>query len=186
MTRPPMECPTTADWSRPSESSSVLTLADMPRHSLELEVTESTVLQGDRAANDAMRSLSAAGVLFAIDDFGTGYSSFSNLTTVPARVLKLDRSFILGAARGNERGAIVTAMINMAHALAKEVVAEGVETGDQLELLSSLGCDMVQGFLLCRPLPADQIARFSREGLAARTPALSDRGECLTVPAGSD
>jgi len=165
---------------------SVLTLADMPRHSLELEVTESTVLQGDRAANDAMRSLSAAGVLFAIDDFGTGYSSFSNLTTVPARVLKLDRSFILGAARGNERGAIVTAMINMAHALAKEVVAEGVETGDQLELLSSLGCDMVQGFLLCRPLPADQIARFSREGLAARTPALSDRGECLTVPAGSD
>ena len=149
-----------------------LMLAEMPRHSLEIEVTESTVLQGDKAANDAMRILSAAGVLFAIDDFGTGYSSFSTLTAVPARVLKLDRSFILGAALGNERGAILTAMINMAHALAKEVVAEGVETEDQLALLGSLGCDMVQGFMLCKPLPADQIARFSREGLAARALAL--------------
>ena len=147
---------------------SAMTLADMPCHSLEIEVTESILLQGDKAANDAMASLAAAGVLFAIDDFGTGYSSFSNLTTVPARVLKLDRSFIAGAARGNERGAIVTAMINMAHALKKEVVAEGVETEDQLALLSSLGCDMVQGFLLCKPLPADQIASLSRDGFARR------------------
>jgi EAL domain-containing protein (putative c-di-GMP-specific phosphodiesterase class I) len=64
-------------------------------------------------------------------------------------------------------------MINMAHALTKEVVAEGVETEDQLALLASLGCDMVQGFLLCKPLPADQIARYSRESLAARTLALA-------------
>jgi diguanylate cyclase (GGDEF)-like protein len=149
-----------------------LILADMPRHSLEIEVTESTLLQGDKAANDAMRILSTGGVRFAIDDFGTGYSSFSTLTAVPARVLKLDRSFIVGAALGSERGAILTAMINMAHALAKEVVAEGVETEDQLALLRSLGCDMVQGFLLCKPLPADQIARFSRESLAARTSVL--------------
>ena len=162
---------------------SAMTVAEMPRHSLEIEVTESILLQGDKAANDAMRSLSAAGVLFAIDDFGTGYSSFSNLTTVPARVLKLDRSFIAGAARGNERGAIVTAMINMAHALKKEVVAEGVETEDQLSLLGSLGCDMVQGFLLCKPLPADQIARFSREGFARCVfdPDLSDGGRPLAV-----
>jgi diguanylate cyclase (GGDEF)-like protein len=148
---------------------SALALANMPRHSLEIEVTESILLQGDKAANDAMRNLSAAGVLFAIDDFGTGYSSFSNLTTVPAGVLKLDRSFIAGAARGNERGTVVTAMISMAHALRKDVVAEGVETEDQLALLGSLGCDMVQGFLVCKPLPPDQIARFSREGLAARS-----------------
>jgi diguanylate cyclase (GGDEF)-like protein len=159
---------------------SVLALAEMPRHSLEIEVTESILLQGDRAANDAMRSLSAAGVLFAIDDFGTGYSSFSNLTSVPARVLKLDRSFIVDAAHGNERGAIVNAMINMAHALRKDVVAEGVETEDQLALLGSLGCDMVQGFLLCKPLPADQIARFSREALAARNRVLVMSGPDLT------
>jgi EAL domain-containing protein (putative c-di-GMP-specific phosphodiesterase class I) len=88
-------------------------------------------------------------------------------------VLKLDRSFIVGAGLGNERGAILTAMINMAHALAKEVVAEGVETEEQLALLGSLGCDMVQGFLLCKPLPADQIARFSREELPERTLALA-------------
>jgi len=162
---------------------SALTLADMPRDSLEIEVTESTLLQGERATNDAMRSLSAAGVLFAIDDFGTGYSSFSNLTAVPARVLKLDRSFIVGAARGNERGAIVDAMINMAHALRKEVVAEGVETEDQLALLASLGCDMVQGFLLCRPVPPDQIARFAREGLAVRRPVLVASGGNLTPDA---
>ncbi|HEX4598350.1 MAG TPA: EAL domain-containing protein [Burkholderiaceae bacterium] len=149
-----------------------LILADMPRHSLEIEVTESTLLQGDKAANDAMRILAAGGVRFAIDDFGTGYSSFSTLTAIPARVLKLDRSFIVGGALGSEGGAILTAMINMAHALAKEVVAEGVETEDQLALLRSLGCDMVQGFLLCKPLPADQIARFSRENLAARTSVL--------------
>ena len=162
---------------------SALTLADMPRDSLEIEVTESTLLQGDRAANDAMHSLSTAGVLFAIDDFGTGYSSFSNLTAVPAGVLKLDRSFIVGAARGNERGAIVNAMINMAHALRKEVVAEGVETEDQLALLASLGCDMVQGFLLCKPLPPDQVARFSREGLAARRLVLVASGGNLTPDA---
>jgi len=155
---------------------SAMALADMPRHSLEIEVTESVLLQGDQAANDAIGRLSKAGVLFAIDDFGTGYSSFSNLTTVPARVLKLDRSFITGAALGNERGAIVTAMINMAHALKKEVVAEGVETEDQLALLDSLGCDMVQGFLLCKPLPADQVARFSRDGLARRVFTFASAG----------
>jgi diguanylate cyclase (GGDEF)-like protein len=147
---------------------SALRLADMPRGALEIEVTESILLQGDKAATDAMRCLSADGVLFAIDDFGTGYSSFGNLIMVPARVLKLDRSFIVGAARGNERGAIVTAMINMAHTLRKEVVAEGVETVDQLALLRSLGCDMVQGFLLCKPLPADQIASFARQAIAER------------------
>ena len=154
--------------------------AGLPPDGLEIEVTESILLQGDKAANEAMRTLAAAGVLFAIDDFGTGYSSFSNLTSVPARVLKLDRSFIAGAARGNERGAIVTAMIQMAHALHKEVVAEGVETEDELALLQSLGCDMAQGFLLCKPLSASEIAEFARErngsGSRSDAPAVTPDG----------
>ncbi len=141
---------------------SAMSAAAMAPGSLEIEATESVLLQGDTAAYESMRSLAAAGVLFTIDDFGTGYSSFSNLTSVPAQVLKLDRSFLAGAAPDNDRATIVTAMVQMAHALKKEVVAEGVENETQLALLRHLDCDVVQGYLLCRPLPAAAIADFVR------------------------
>ena len=137
--------------------------AEMPRDSLEIEVTETMFLQGDKATQMAIDALARMGVRFAIDDFGTGYSSFSYLKTVPASVLKLDRSFIADAALDHDAGAIVEAMINMARILRKEVVAEGVETEEQLDFLRSLGCERVQGFYFSKALPAEEIAAFALE-----------------------
>jgi diguanylate cyclase (GGDEF)-like protein len=181
----------------------------MPPGSLEIEVTESMLVDGGRAAADAIDQLVADGVLIAIDDFGTGYSSFNYLKTMPAKVLKLDMSFLVGADRDNGAGKIVAAIVNMAHALQKEVVAEGVENVEQLKLLKQLGCERGQGYLFGKPVPAEQIQRnFRGDGTpearpvapahdplaataafaprAAQLPAVEDdwdnRGEPATVP----
>jgi len=139
----------------------LLNLAQMPQGSFEIEVTESMFLEGGKTALDALHTLVEAGVKVAIDDFGTGYSSFGYLKTLPASVLKLDKSFLVDVAAGNDAATIVEALIDMAHTLRKEVVAEGVEREDQLEFLRGLGCERVQGYLYSRPLPADEIARYA-------------------------
>jgi EAL domain-containing protein (putative c-di-GMP-specific phosphodiesterase class I) len=141
----------------------LLNMAQMPHGSFEIEVTESMFLEGGKTALDALHTLSEAGVKVAIDDFGTGYSSFGYLKTLPASVLKLDKSFVVDVAAGNDAATIVAALINMAHTLRKEVVAEGVEREDQVEFLRGLGCEKVQGYLYSRPLPANEIARYARE-----------------------
>jgi diguanylate cyclase (GGDEF)-like protein len=145
-------------------------LADtgMPPGALEIEVTESMLVDGGEAASEAIEQLAAEGVLIAIDDFGTGYSSFNYLKTMPAKVLKLDMSFLVGATVDNSAGKIVAAIVNMAHALQKEVVAEGVENIEQLKLLKQLGCERGQGYLFGKPVPADHIQRIFR---AAAGPA---------------
>jgi diguanylate cyclase (GGDEF)-like protein len=140
----------------------LLNLAQMPRGSIEIEVTESMFLEGGKTALDALNALVDAGVKVAIDDFGTGYSSFGYLKTLPASVLKLDKSFLKDAATDNDAGTIIAAMINMAHTLRKEVVAEGVEREWQLEFLRGLGCEKVQGYLYSKPIPADDIARYAQ------------------------
>ncbi|SPE30533.1 putative Diguanylate cyclase [Burkholderiales bacterium] len=131
----------------------------IPAGALEIEVTESMLIEGGKPAMEALNQLSADGVLIAIDDFGTGYSSFSYLKTMPARVLKLDMSFLVDARSDNEAGKIVAAIINMAHELGKEVVAEGIERVDQLKLLKHLGCERGQGYLFGKPVGADHISR---------------------------
>ncbi len=125
------------------------------------------LVEGGKAAAEAIEQLAADGVLIAIDDFGTGYSSFSYLKTMPAKVLKLDISFLVGATSDNGSGKIVAAIINMAHALHKEVVAEGVENIEQLKLLKQLGCERGQGYLFGKPVPPDHIQRIFRGGLQA-------------------
>ncbi|HEX4583943.1 MAG TPA: EAL domain-containing protein [Burkholderiaceae bacterium] len=141
----------------------LLNLAQMPSGSIEIEVTESMFLEGGKAALDALHTLVEAGVNVAIDDFGTGYSSFGYLKTLPASVLKLDKSFLTDATADNDAGTIIAAMINMAHTLRKEVVAEGVEREGQLEFLRELGCEKVQGYLFSRPVPPNEIARYAVE-----------------------
>ncbi len=140
----------------------VLDATEMPPGTLEIEVTESMLVEGGKPAMDALNQLSADGVLIAIDDFGTGYSSFSYLKTMPAGVLKLDMSFLVDARVDNDAGKIVAAIINMAHALQKEVVAEGVEHVDQLKLLKTLGCERAQGYLFGKAVGADHITRTFR------------------------
>jgi diguanylate cyclase (GGDEF)-like protein/PAS domain S-box-containing protein len=134
----------------------------VPLDYLELEVTESMLLVDSDAALKTLTALRAMGVKIAIDDFGTGYSSLSYLRRLPLDKLKLDQSFIRDA--GNEGDAAITrAIIAMAQSLKLTVVAEGVETQAQIDLLLSLGCTIVQGFLLGSPLPAAATAELLRE-----------------------
>jgi EAL domain-containing protein (putative c-di-GMP-specific phosphodiesterase class I) len=140
----------------------IIAATRMPSEALEVEVTESMLVEGGKAAAEAIEQLAADGVPIAIDDFGTGYSSFSYLKTMPAKVLKLDMSFLVGATANNDAGKIVAAIINMAHALQKEVVAEGVENVEQLRLLKHLGCERGQGYLFGKPVPAEHIQRIFR------------------------
>ena len=134
----------------------------MAPDSLEVEVTESLILDGGEIAISALRMLERAGVRVAIDDFGTGYSSFTYLKTLPASILKLDKSFVADIATDKDAATIAAAIINMAHTLRKEVVAEGVETPEQLAFLHKAGCEKVQGYLLSPPLPADRLTVLAR------------------------
>jgi len=137
----------------------------VPLDYLELEVTESMLLVDSDEAHKTLEALRGMGVKIAIDDFGTGYSSLSYLRRLPLDKLKLDQSFIRDAPNERDR-AITQAIIAMAQSLKLAVVAEGVETQAQIDLLLSLGCTTVQGFLLGRPLPAAATAKLLRESMA--------------------
>jgi EAL domain-containing protein (putative c-di-GMP-specific phosphodiesterase class I) len=125
---------------------------------LEVELTESVLMADPARANQVLQQLHTMGVRISIDDFGTGYSSLSYLKRFPAQTVKIDRSFISGLPSDGEDTAITQAVIAMAHSLGLNVVAEGVETAEQLALLRKLGCDEAQGYLLGRPMPASDLA----------------------------
>ncbi|KFI06375.1 bifunctional diguanylate cyclase/phosphodiesterase [Massilia sp. BSC265] len=124
---------------------------------LELELTEGTLMDDARATLITLEQLRGIGVYLSIDDFGTGYSSMNYLKRFDVRALKIDRSFINGLPQDSENAAITRAIIAMAHGLKMVVVAEGVETGEQLLLLEQYGCDMVQGYYLGHPSSAEDI-----------------------------
>ncbi len=128
--------------------------------SLEIEITESS-LMGDHAhAREALGRLRAIGVRTSIDDFGTGYSSLSYLRELPVHALKIDRSFITDLLHDRDSEAIVRSIIELARNLGLETVAEGVEDERVSERLTGLGCDYVQGFVFARPMPADAMLRW--------------------------
>ncbi|HYC45317.1 MAG TPA: EAL domain-containing protein [Burkholderiales bacterium] len=129
---------------------------------LEIEITESVVMQNASEAIVTLEKLSRMGVHVSIDDFGTGYSSLSYLKRFPIDKLKIDRSFIRDISSDMEDAAIVRATIGLAHNLRLRVVAEGVETADQLQFLQTLGCDEYQGFYKSKPLTADEFERTLR------------------------
>jgi diguanylate cyclase (GGDEF)-like protein/PAS domain S-box-containing protein len=122
---------------------------------LELEITESVIMEDVRFSIASLRAIRALGVRIAIDDFGTGFSSLSYLARLPVHTLKIDRSFVTDMVAGPSGLALVSAIINLAHSLKLNVVAEGVETDEQLRLLRLLNCDEMQGFLFCKPLPRE-------------------------------
>ena len=125
----------------------------------EVELTESVLMAEPELASQILRRMHAKGVHVAIDDFGTGYSSLSYLKRFPAHTVKIDRSFVDGLPGNADDAAITRAVIAMAHNLGLSVVAEGVESEDQLAFLSELECDQAQGFLLGRPMPAELFAK---------------------------
>jgi diguanylate cyclase (GGDEF)-like protein/PAS domain S-box-containing protein len=139
----------------------VLAATGLPPENLTLEITESALMRDAVSALEILRSLKGIGVALAIDDFGTGYSSLGYLQRFPLDILKVDKSFIdeLDDGEGTE---IVAAVVNLAHTLGLDVVAEGVETEQQLSILRQLGCDYAQGYLFSRPVPApDLLMDFS-------------------------
>jgi diguanylate cyclase len=121
------------------------------------EITESVAMEDTQATMRAFAQLARAGVSLAIDDFGTGHSSLAYLRTLPARQLKIDRSFIADLGVSGDAMAVVDAVIRLAHALGLRVVAEGVETERQCEILATLGCDEFQGYLFARPMDAERL-----------------------------
>ena len=140
---------------------------------IELEITESHLVQDPDHAVRVMRSLCDAGMRIAIDDFGTGYSSLSYLTRFPVGSLKIDRSFVRDVIDDASDAAIVRTIIEMAHTLGFRVVAEGIETEAQAQYLRRHGCDEGQGFLFAKPMPAGELAALLARpaGGAARAPA---------------
>jgi EAL domain-containing protein (putative c-di-GMP-specific phosphodiesterase class I) len=129
--------------------------------------------QASIAAN--LGRIHALGVQLAIDDFGTGYSSLSYLRRLPARTLKVDRSFVSALDEDDSVAAIISAIVNMGHALGLTVIAEGVEHAGQAERLQLLGCDAAQGYLFARPRPARECARYFASTPVAADEALSNR-----------
>ena len=122
---------------------------------LELEITESLIMEGVKQNIATLRAIRAMGITVAIDDFGTGFSSLSYLSKLPVDTLKIDRSFVIDMTVGAEGMALVSTIINLGHSLKLKVVAEGVETEEQSRLLRSLNCDEMQGFLFSKPLPSE-------------------------------
>jgi len=127
---------------------------------LELEITESLLMEDIERNIERLKTLRDLGVTIAIDDFGTGYSSLNYLARLPMDTLKVDRSFVLGMIESPVNRTIVSTIISLAHSLGLKVIAEGVETEEQLNLLRLLKCDEVQGFLLSRPVAFDKIPSF--------------------------
>ncbi len=143
-----------------------LSACNIPAACLELELTESILMQDVGAAMQTLKDLKNLGLCIAIDDFGTGYSSLNYLKQFPIDVLKIDRSFVDGLPQGEQDGQIARAIIAMAHSLNMTVIAEGVETQEQLDFLRNHECDEVQGYLLGRPMPAHQFeAQFCGRSL---------------------
>ena len=132
---------------------------------LEFELTETAVMRRSEQVRQTMQALGRLGVRFSLDDFGTGFSSFVHLNNLPITLLKIDKSFVAGMGERAENRQLVRAMINLAHNLHLEVVAEGVENAEQLALLRQFGCDQVQGYLISKPLPLAELARFLVFGL---------------------
>jgi len=135
----------------------------VPPCHIELEITESVLLDQPHEVVATMQRLVQAGLRFALDDFGTGYSSLSYLRRLPVQKLKLDRSFVVEGQQDEGSQAIVHAVLRLAKVLGITTIAEGVETEDQLAMLSSMGCDLFQGYLFGRPLAADQVVAAQRQ-----------------------
>jgi EAL domain-containing protein (putative c-di-GMP-specific phosphodiesterase class I) len=127
---------------------------------LTLDVTEIVYVRALETNTAALERLRGMRVGISIDDFGTGYSSLSYLKRLPADAIKIDKSFVKGLREDVEDTAIVRMIIELAHTLGLKVIAEGVETEEQAELLREMGCDMAQGFYFARPLPAEAAPEF--------------------------
>lgn len=138
-------------------------------HHLEIELTESSVMADIERNILTLHDLKSLGVQLSVDDFGTGHSSLAYLKRFPIDTLKIDRSFVHDIDVNQDDASIVSSIIALAHNLKLNVIAEGVETKNQMDILRAQGCDEMQGYYFCKPLPADQIEALLRQNLAKQT-----------------
>ena len=165
------------DLSLPGTITDLLMEHEMPAEYLVLEITERTLLHDEQQTRKVLRQLERIGVRLAIDDFGTGYSSLAMLRNLPVRQVKIDRSFVTGIPADRENDEIVRSTTRLAHSLGAVVVAEGVETITELGQLALHGCDIAQGYLIGRPLPADELTALVR----AQSPIAVSEAEVVHV-----
>jgi len=151
--------------------SRILNRTGLPPERLEIEITESGLMESGMGAEQFLQMLHGLGVFLSIDDFGTGYSSLAYLKRFPVHQLKIDRSFVQDLPGNDSDSQLVSTMISMAHGLRMNVVAEGVEMPDQEAFLAAQGCDVVQGYLYSRPVPALQIEHLLGERQAREAQA---------------
>ena len=150
----------------------ILSETDLPPTRLELEITEGVFLSNDEHVHEMIGSLKAIGLKLALDDFGTGYSSLSYLQRVPFDKIKIDRSFVSGASDPASRNAaLIRAMVGLASDLKMQTTAEGVETQEELQLIRSLGCSLVQGYFFGRPMPPEEARELASKGAVDRPSA---------------
>jgi EAL domain-containing protein (putative c-di-GMP-specific phosphodiesterase class I) len=140
----------------------ILEETGMRPQDLELEITESILLEDELVASDTIHGFRAAGIKIALDDFGTGYSSLNYLKRYPVDRIKIDRSFITQLSTNSASAAIVQALVTLAHALGIEVTAEGVETDEQHRILSGMGCNTFQGYRFSMPLHGAELEELLR------------------------
>ena len=151
---------------------------------LTCEITESVAMEDTKATQTTFRRLGETGVHLSIDDFGTGYSSLAYVRKLPAEELKIDRSFVMDLETSADARAVVDAVIHLAHALGLKVVAEGVETERQRDVLTQLGCDELQGYLFAKPMSARALllwASDDRERVTAFKPSLFGQTRPVTA-----
>ena len=157
----------------------VVTVADALKDSglapslLELEITETVLLEDNERVLLIMQSLKALGVRMVLDDFGTGYSALSYLRMFPFDKIKIDRSFVMDMCEREDSGAIVASVIQLATALGMTTTAEGVELALQVTALKAMRCDEVQGFFFGPPEPAEQLRRWFEPEVGGRRPVIS-------------
>jgi EAL domain-containing protein (putative c-di-GMP-specific phosphodiesterase class I) len=145
----------------------LLVRANLPASLLKLEVTESSIVSDPDRAVAALERMVDLGLSLSVDDFGTGYSSLTRLRNLPVHEVKIDREFVRYIADSQEDLAIVRAVINLGHDLGLRVVAEGVEDEPSWRILQGLECDLIQGYLLARPMAAEEMTRWLAEHFAS-------------------
>jgi EAL domain-containing protein (putative c-di-GMP-specific phosphodiesterase class I) len=142
------------------EIKAALKESGLPANQLEIEITESILIESVDKAVECIKQISDLGVRIAVDDFGTGYSSLSYLNSFPADLIKVDRSFIITMNSSETSKQFVAAIIALGHVMNYKVIAEGVENQEQLDTLNQIGCDLIQGFVWGRPMDPEEAAKL--------------------------
>ena len=149
----------------PDELQRLLDITGASASQIELEITESIMIESLERAHCFLEEIRRMGFQIAIDDFGTGYSSLSYLNSVPANLLKIDKSFIDAMNSSDNSKAYVAAIISLGHIMGLDVISEGVEEDEQIKTLKEIGCDYIQGYVWGRPLPPEEAQKIVLESL---------------------